>query len=67
MKEFESVDEYINYFTKKDFKVIRDNEDEKSRTVTLRAYAMGDFSEVIIKQNTSGITLKHTLNGKPVA
>ena len=66
MEEFSSVDEHINYFTDKGFKLVKDTENYGSRTLTLRMYADGDPLEVIIKQVGSKITVVQTVNGKIV-
>lgn len=63
---FANLDEAIKYFTTKSFKVIRDIQDETSRTLTLRSFSVEEFAEAIITVNGSKINIKHTCNGKPV-
>lgn len=64
--EFTSVDEYINYFTDMGFKLVKDTENYGLRTLSLRRYADGEPSEVIIKEVGSKINVTQTVNGKPV-
>ena len=66
MEEFTSVDEYIGHFTDMGFKLVKDTEKYGSRTLTLRRYADGEPSEVIIKQVGSKISVTQTVNGKIV-
>lgn len=61
-EQFNSVDECIEHFTAMGFKQVR----TKSDDITLRSYVMGDFAEVLIKQNGSKISVSQTLNGQPV-
>lgn len=48
------------------FKLVKDTENYGSRTLSLRRYADGEASEVIIKQVGSKINVLQTVNGKPV-
>lgn len=66
MEEFSRVDEYLNHFTDMGFKLVKDTENYGSRTLTLRRYADGEPSEVIIKQVGSKINVTQTVNGKIV-
>lgn len=66
MEEFSSVDEYISYFTDMGFKLVKDTENYGGRTLTLRRYADGEPSEVIIKHIGSKINVTQTVNGKVV-
>lgn len=65
-KKFTDIDECIQYFTNKKFKIIRDNQEGESRSLILRSYSQGDFAEVIIKSTTSRIKVTQTVNGKPL-
>ena len=62
-----SVDEYIEYYISNGFKVLRDVQNDASRTVTLRFYKSGDFGEAIITQNGSKINIEQTLNGEKLS
>lgn len=66
MEEFTSVDEYINHFTGKGFKLLKDTENDGVRTLMLRRYVMDEHGEVIIKQSDSKISVTQTLNGKKI-
>lgn len=60
------MDEYISHFTDMGFKLVKDTENYGGRTLTLRRYADGEPSEVIIKQIGSKINVTQTINGKIV-
>jgi len=62
--EYETVDEYINYYTSIGFKLVKDTKDGSDRIVTLRFYTPEDYGETIIKEDTSKISLKQTMNGQ---
>jgi hypothetical protein len=66
MEEFSSLDEYLNHFVQFGFKLVKDTENYGGRTLTLRRYADGEPSEVIIKQIGSKINVTQTVNGKLV-
>jgi hypothetical protein len=66
MEELTTVDEYINHFTEMGFKVLKDTENDGTRTLMLRKYVMDEHGEVIIKQSDSKISVTQTLNGKKV-
>lgn len=61
-----TVDEHISHFVELGFKLVKDTENYGSRTLTLRRYADGDPSEVIIKHVGSKISVMQTVNGKIV-
>lgn len=67
MNEFTNVDECISHFTEKGFKLLKDVENDAGRILTLRRYADGEPSEVIVKQRGSKINVTQTVNNKPVA
>lgn len=48
------------------FKLVKDTENYGSRTLSLRRYADGEASEIIIKQVGSKISVVQTINGKLV-
>lgn len=60
------MDEYFSHFTDIGFRLVKDTENYGSRTLSLRRYADGEASEVIIKQVGSKINVLQTVNGKPV-
>lgn len=66
IEEFTSLDEYINHFTDMGFKLVRDAENNGSRTLSLRRYVMDQHAEIIIKHSDSKISVTQTVNGKPV-
>lgn len=63
---FTCVDEYINYYINKGFKLIKDVEVEAVRTLSFRKFDTEPY-EVIIKQSASNIIVTQTENGKPIA
>ncbi|MDQ7045544.1 MAG: hypothetical protein Q9M32_06515 [Sulfurimonas sp.] len=66
LEEFTDIDACIKSFTSTEYKLIKDEETEGTRTITLRHYAMGDSKEALITKVGSKITVTHTLNGKAV-
>ncbi len=66
MEELTTVDEYINHFTDMGFKVLKDTENDGTRTLMLRKYVMDEHGEVIIKYSGSKISVTQTLNGKKI-
>ena len=66
MDEFKTVEDYLNYFLSMDYKLVKDIKSEKSRTLALRRYVMGEYAEAVIKQTDSVINVIQTLDGKPV-
>lgn len=61
-----SVDEYIDYFTKMGFKLVKNVGDASLQTVTLRKYTEVEFSEIIIERNGSKIDVTQMVDGKKV-
>jgi len=66
MDEFKTVEDYLNYFLSMDYKLVKDIKSEKSRTLALRRYVMGEYAEAVIKQTDCAINVIQTLDGKPV-
>lgn len=63
---FDTIDEYIEYYTQMGFKLIKDTGDNESRNAALRFYVAGDFGEVTLKQNGSKINVTQMMNGQVV-
>ncbi|MDF1875234.1 hypothetical protein JHD48_05775, partial [Sulfurimonas sp. SAG-AH-194-I05] len=49
----ESVDDYVSYFTKMGFKLVKDETSDATRIVTLRFYSMDQFAEAMIREHDS--------------
>ena len=64
--EFTSLDDCLNYFIERGFKLVKDSVDGELQILTLRRYADGEPSEVIINHNGAQISVTQTVNGKPV-
>ncbi len=65
-KEEKSLDDYLNYYVDMGFKLVKDEQSDSSRIVTLRSFTVEEYSEAIIKQTGSKVTVAQTLNGKPL-
>ncbi len=65
-EEFTSLDDYLNHFTSIGFKLVKDDENNETRTLTLRRYVEGEYSEATIKQSGSKISVIQTVDGKPI-
>lgn len=65
-KEFTNLDECLEYFTKKNYKVIRDMQDNDTRTLILRYFSEDSHGEATVKQIGDKISVTQTLNGKKV-
>jgi hypothetical protein len=63
---FNSVDDYIEHYINKEYKLARDSVVDGVRTVSLRMYTSEEYGEVSIKQYGSNIDVTRTLNGKSV-
>ena len=61
-----TVDEYINHFIQLGFKLLKDTENDGTRTLMLRKYVMDEHGEVIIKHCDSKISVTQTVNGKKI-
>ena len=62
--QFSTVEDFITYYTDSGFKLVSDNEDGESRTITFRLYTPTDYGEATIKKIGSEITVMQVLNGK---
>ena len=66
MEVFANIDECLNHFIERGFKLVKDTENYGSRTLSLRRYADGEPFEVIIKHVGTNISVVQTVNGKLV-
>jgi hypothetical protein len=66
MEVFANIDECLNHFIERGFKLVKDTENYGSRTLSLRRYADGEPFEVIIKHVGTKISVVQTVNGKLV-
>ena len=65
MHQFANLDDCLEYFTQREFKVVKDIPNDESRVLTLRKYTPTEYGEAIITQRNSKINIELTLNGKP--
>ena len=61
-----SVDEYIDYFTKMGFKLVKNVDSEATQSVSLRKYTEVEFSEILIERNGSKLDVTQLVDGKKV-
>ena len=66
-EQFTNLDDYLQHYISMGFKLVKDDESDKSRTLTLRSYVMGEYSEAIITQRGSEINVRKTVDGKVVS
>lgn len=67
-QKLKNIDDYIEYFTEKGFKLAKDTTNADIRTLSFRYYlaSTGEFGEAIVKQNGSKIEVTQTLNGEAI-
>lgn len=65
--QFNSVDEYIKYYTDMGFKLVKDIGDSELRTASLRIYTVAEYGEAVITQEGSKISVTQVLNGKTIS
>lgn len=66
METFTNIEECLDHFTTMGFKLVKDTQNYGARTLSLRRYANGEPSEVIIKHVGTKINVVQTVNGKLV-
>lgn len=63
-EELGSVEEYIKYFSKNGFNLVKDSQEDGVRNVSLRLYTPREYGEVSIKDNGTKISVTQTMNGE---
>lgn len=63
-EELSTLDEYVDYYTKKGFKLVKRPKVNQGDTVTLRMFTENDHCEVIIKNNGSELSVTESINGQ---
>jgi len=67
IKEFDTVDEYVDYYIDMGFKLVSDKQEDNLRTANLRVYTPTDYGEATIKQDSSKISVVQVINGKKIS
>lgn len=65
-ENLKSLEDYLNHFTSIGFKLVKDEQTDISRILSLRSYSMDEFSEVIIQQRDTNLSVVQTVNGKQI-
>lgn len=65
-KHFANLEDCLEYFVDRGFKIIRDTQRDLSRILILRKYTEVEYGEAIITHSDSKTSIELTLNGKQV-
>ena len=65
MKQFANLDDCLEYFRQREFKLVKDTPSDESRVLTLRKYTPTEYGEAIITERESKLSIELSLNGKP--
>jgi hypothetical protein len=64
--DLKSIDDFIQHYSPKGFKIARDTSNGLARTVSLRLFTPSEFAEIMITQTGDKISASYTLNGQSV-